>query len=153
MVRRNNRCLERHPRDSARDKGMIPIQYRALAFVLALGLFGGGMYWWGGSNARNACSAANGKASAKVEKAEDKRDVNIEAIAAATGAAVAQQLNQNRNDSNDDAEKIRTVYIRPECRAIDTDILRNLQQARDDANAALGISVRPATASADTANR
>jgi hypothetical protein len=129
---------------------MIPAQYRALALVLALCLFGGGMYWWGGNNARNACAAANGKASAKVEKAEDKRDANIEAIAAATASAVAAELNQNRNEGNESIERIRTVYVRPECRAVDPDILRELRQARDDANAALGISVRPAATATDT---
>lgn len=131
---------------------MIPAQYRALAFVLALGLFGGGMYWWGGSNARNACAAANGKAAARVEKVEDKRDLAVEAIAIATAEAVAVELNRNRGATDERSEKIRTVYVRAECRAVDPAVLQELRQARDDANAALGVSVRSSATGATAAN-
>ena len=131
---------------------LIPVQYRALALVLALGLFGGGMYWWGGSNARNACAAANGKANAKIEKAEDKRDLAVEDIATATATAVAQELNRTRSETDESAERIRTVVVPGTCRAVDPFILRELRQARDDTNAALGVSVRPSPAGATTAN-
>lgn len=115
---------------------LIPVQYRVLAAFLALLAFGGTMYWWGISNARSACSAANGKANAKVEALEDKRDLKIDTIAQQTADKIAQELAQNRNDGNESAEKIRTVYVRPECRAVDPAILQELRQARDYANAA-----------------
>ena len=130
----------------------VPPEYRALAIVLALGLFGGGMYWWGGNNARNACAAANGKANTKVEKAEDKRDLAIDKIATATADALAVKLNQNRSETNEQAERIRTVYVRPECRAVQPDIVRELRQARDGVNAALGVRVRPDAAGTDSTN-
>ncbi len=131
---------------------LIPVQYRALALVLALGLFGGGMYWWGGNNARNACAAANGKASAKVEKAEDRRDLAVEDIATATATAVAAELNQNRSDANDRAERIRIVEVPGACRNIDPAIVRELRQAADGVNAALGVRVRPAPAEPGAGN-
>ncbi len=131
---------------------MIPVQYRALALVLALGLFGGGMYWWGGNNARNACAAANGKASAKVEEAEDKRDANIENIATATANAVAAELNRNRGQSDERSERIRIVEVPGACRNIDPAIVRELRQAADGINATLGIGVRSDTPGTSAAN-
>lgn len=121
---------------------LIPVQYRALALVLAVLLLVGGGYWWGGNNARNACAAANGKATAKVEKAEDKRDVNIEAIATATADAVAAELNQNRGAANESAEIIRTVVVPGDCRPVDPIIVRELRTAADGVNATLGIRMR-----------
>lgn len=131
---------------------LIPVQYRALALVLAVLVLVGGGYWWGGHNARNACAAANGKASAKVEQAEDKRDANIDAIAAATADAVASELNQNKADANESAQIIRTVYVPGNCRAIDPIIVQQLRTAADGINAKVGISMRPAGAGAGSGN-
>jgi hypothetical protein len=138
---------------------LIPAEYRAaamvaavLAAVLALGLFGGGMYWWGNSNGRNGCAAANGKANAKIEKAEDKRDLAIDGIAAATAEAVAQELNRNRGLSDERSERIRTVEVPGNCRAVDPVIVRELRQARDGVNAALGVGLRPSSTEPDPAN-
>jgi hypothetical protein len=131
---------------------LIPVQYRALALVLALGLFGGGMYWWGGNNARNACAAKAGKESAKIEKAEDKRDIAIDGIAAATAEAVAAELNRNRGLSDERAERIRVVEVPGACRNIDPAIMRELRAAADGANAALGIGVRSAAAESGAGN-
>lgn len=121
---------------------LIPVQYRALAIVLALVLFGGGMYWWGGNNARNACAAKQGKASAKVEKAEDKRDEQVEKIATATATAVARELAMAKGETNESADRIRVVEVPIACRSVDPGIVRELRQARADANAALGVRLR-----------
>jgi hypothetical protein len=126
--------------------------YMPLIGLVLLLAYGGGMYWWGGNNARNACSAANGKASAKVEQTEDKRDANIEAIASATASAVAAELNQNRSDSNDRSERIRIVEVPGACRAIDPVIVRELRQAADSVNTALGVRVRPDPAEPGSGN-
>jgi hypothetical protein len=117
--------------------------YMPLIGLVALLAYGGGMYWWGGSNARNACAAANGKASAKVEQTEDKRDANIEEIATAAARATAAELNLNRGQTDESTDRIRTVVVPGACRTVDPGIVRELRQARDDANAALGIRMRP----------
>lgn len=114
------------------------------ALVLAL-VFAWG-YWLGSSAAKDACAAKAGTAAAKVEKAEDRRDVNIDAIASATAGAVAAAMNDNRATSNDSSEKIRTVVVPGPCRAVDPSILLELRTAADSANAALGIGVRPGAA-------
>ena len=131
---------------------LIPLEYRALVLVVSLGLFGGGMYWWGGSNARNACAAKNGAATAKVERAEDKRDLAVEDIASATASAVANELRNNRSDGDESSERIRTIAVPGNCRAVDPVVLRELDSARDHINAALGVSVRPSAAGTDSAN-
>lgn len=126
--------------------------YLRLIGLVALLVYGGGMYWWGGSNARNACAAANGKASAKLERAEDKRDMAVEDIAAATAEAVARELNNSRSDADESAQRIRVVEVPVACRTVDPGIVRELREARDGVNAALGGGVRPASAGAPAAN-
>lgn len=119
-----------------------PNPYAWLAALLILIATGAGCYWWGGNNARNACAAANGKANAKLESAEDKRDTNIEQIATAAARATAAEMNQNRGQTDESSERIRTVVVPGACRAVDPGIVRELRQARDDANTALGIRMR-----------
>lgn len=120
--------------------------YLRLIGLVALIAYGLGAYWVGGRNARNACAAANGKASAKIESIEDKRDLKIEDIAAATAGAVAAELTANRGYSDESAERIRTVVVPSDCRTVDPSILRELREARDDANSALGVRMRPGSA-------
>lgn len=120
---------------------LLAARVAAFALVVALSVAGG--FYWGHSSAADACAAKAGKATAKVEKAEDKRDENIDAIAAATAGAVAAAMNDNRAESNESTDRIRTVVVPGPCRAVDPDILRELRAAADDANAALGIRVRP----------
>jgi len=117
--------------------------YLILAGVLAIiGAFGGG-YWRGNVAASDACEAEKGRAVVKAEAAEDTRDVNIEAIATAAATATAAAMNENRDTTNESTERIRTIVVPGACRAVDPAILFELRQARDDANAALGVGVRP----------
>ena len=126
--------------------------YFILAGVLALvGAFGGG-YWRGNVAASDACAADKLDVVTKVESTEDTRDENIEAIATAAATATAAAMNQNRGSTNESSERIRTVVVPGACRAVDPAILFELRAARDDANAALGIGVRPVAAGADPAN-
>lgn len=123
-----------------------------LAGVLAIvGAFGGG-YWRGNVAASDACEAEKGRAVVKTEAAEDTRDANIEAIATAAATATAAAMNENRGVTNESSERIRTIVVPGACRAVDPAILFELRQARDDANAALGGSLRPGAAGADPAN-
>lgn len=121
-----------------------------IAAVVLLAAVGAG-YWWGRSAATTACAAKAGTGAAKIEAAEDKRDERIDAVAAATASAVAAALNQNRSSADESAARILTVEVPAPCRAVDPVSLRELRAARDDANAALGISVRPDAAGADPA--
>lgn len=126
--------------------------YFILAGVLALvGAFGGG-YWRGNVAASDACEADKGRAVVKTEAAEDTRDENIEAIATAAATATAAAMNQNRGSTNESSERIRTVVVPADCRAVDPAILFELRAARDDANAALGVGVRPVATGADPGN-
>ena len=123
--------------------------YLILAGVLALvGAFGGG-YWRGNVAASDACKAEKLDVVTKVESTEDARDANIEAIATAAATATAAAMNENRGATNESSERIRTIVVPGACRAVDPAILLELRQARDDANAALGVGVRPDAAGAD----
>lgn len=122
-----------------------------LAIVLVLAASVGGGYWWGYSAAANSCAARGGNAKDKIERVEDRRDANVDAIGADTAGKVAAGVNQNRGSTDESAERIRTVYVPGDCRAVDPDILRELRAARDDANAALGVGVRPDPAGAPAA--
>ena len=126
--------------------------YFILTGLLALGGALGGGSWWGHGAASDACVANAAKLASKVESAEDKRDVNVEAIATAAATAAAAALNENRGTTHESVERIRTVVVPADCRDVDTDILRELRAARDGANAALGIGVRPAGTGADPAD-
>jgi len=126
--------------------------YLILAGVLAFAGACGGSFMYGRSIAADKCEADKGRAVVKVEAAEDTRDENIEAIATAAATAAAAALNQNRGATNESSERIRTVVVPGACRAVDPAILRELQAARDDANAALGVGVRPAEAGTATPN-
>ena len=123
-----------------------------LAGLLLLGGSVTGGYVWGARNAAALCAASNAKATGKIEKAEDQRDANVDAIGASTSAQVASEVNQNRGSTDESAERIRTVYVRGDCRDVDPGILRELRAARDDANAALGIGVRPVAAGSASAD-
>lgn len=94
------------------------------------------------------CKAAAGTGAAKVERIEDRRDENIDAIATKTAAAVTGAMAGNRSKTDDSATFIRTVYVRPDCQLVPDPIVRELRAATDDANAALGIGVRPEPAGA-----
>jgi hypothetical protein len=122
-----------------------------IAAAVLLASVGGG-YWWGHTAAATSCKAKAGAATTKVEKVEDRRDENIDKIAAATAGAVAAALNENRGSTDESTERIRTVVVPGACRAVDPGILRELRAARDDANAALGIGVRPGASGADPAD-
>lgn len=111
--------------------------YSILAALLILLATNAGSYWLGGSNARNACAADNGKAAAKVEKREDRRDQAVDTIGADTRQAVNTEQNLNRSKTDESAHRIRTVVVPGNCRAVDPAVVRELQQAADDANAAL----------------
>ena len=120
--------------------------YAILAAVLFWLASVAGAYWWGSSSASDACAAKAGKASAKVEAAEDRRDAAIDDIGADTRTAVDNERNLNKGRTNESAQRIRTVVVPGDCRRIDPAIVRELQQATDDANAALGVGMRPAPA-------
>jgi hypothetical protein len=120
--------------------------YFILAGVLAIGCSGGGGFLYGRSVEADACDADKLDVVTKVESTEDTRDENIEAIATAAATATAAAMNANRGSTNESTERIRTVVVPGACRAVDPAILFELRQARDDANAALGIGVRPAEA-------
>ena len=126
--------------------------YLILAGVLAFGGACGGSFMYGRSVAADKCEADKGRAVVKVEAAEDTRDANIEAIATAAATATAAAMNENRGATNESSERIRTVVVPGACRAVDPAILRELREAADDANAALGVGVRPVAAGADPAN-
>ena len=123
--------------------------YLILAGVLAFGSACGGSFLYGKSVAADKCEADKGRAVVKVEAAEDTRDANIEAIATAAATAAAAAMNENRGVTNESSERIRTIVVPGACRAVDPAILYELRQARDDANAALGGSLRPVAAGAD----
>lgn len=123
-----------------------------LGALLALLLAAAGGYWRGHSAASTACQAKAGAASAAVKDAQDTRDLAVEAIATATAAAVSAGLAENRSATDESTDRIRTVVVPGPCRAVDPGIVRELRQARDDANAALGVGVRPAAAGADPAD-
>lgn len=127
-----------------------PWAYLIAAAVL-LGSVGGG-YWWGHTAAATTCQAKAGGAAAKVERIEDRRDAVIDQVAAATAGAVAAALNQNRGSTDESVERIRTVVVPADCRAVDPDVLRELRAARDDANAALRSGLRPGAAGAAPAD-
>ncbi len=126
--------------------------YLILGAVLAIGAAGAGGFFYGKSVEADACIADAAKEAGKVESAEDKRDANVEAIATAAATAAAAALNENRGTTHESVERIRTVVVPADCRAVDPDILRELRTARDGANAALGIGVRPAGTGADSAD-
>ena len=133
---------------------MIPVAtpYLVLGGVLAVvGAFGGG-FLYGKSVEKDACIADAAKAAGKVEAAEDKRDENIEAIATAAATAAAAAMNDNRGTTYESVERIRTVEVPADCRRVDPVVLRELRAARDGANAALGVGVRPGAAGADPAD-
>jgi len=114
-----------------------------IAAVLLLATGSGG-YWWGHRTAASSCAAKADAAAAKVEAAEDARDANVEAVATATAAAVAGALATNRGYADGSEGRIRTVVVPGDCRAVDPVIVRELREAADDVNAALGVRVRPA---------
>lgn len=126
--------------------------YFILAGVLAIGCAGGGGFLYGRSVESDKCEADKGRAVVKTEAAEDARDEKIEAIATAAATATAAAMNQNRGVTYESSERIRTVVVPGACRAVDPAILFELRAARDDANAALGVGVRPVAAGADPAN-
>lgn len=127
-----------------------PWTYLIVVAVMALSIGGG--YRLGHTAATTSCAAKAGKAAAKVEAAEDRRDANIDAIGATTATGVAGALNQNRGTTDDSVERIRTIVVPGDCRAVDPGIVRELRAARDDANAALGVGLRPGTAEPDPAH-
>lgn len=124
--------------------------YVILAGVLAVGAACGGSFLYGKSVEADACEAAKGRAVVKTEAAEDTRDENIEAIAVAAAIAAAAAMNENRGATNESSERIRTIVVPSACRAVDPAILRELRSAADDANAALGVGMRPAPAGTDS---
>lgn len=126
--------------------------YIILAGMLAFGGACGGSFLYGKSVGADKCEADKGRTVVKVEAAEDTRDTNIEAIATAAATATAAAMNQNRGATNESSERIRTVVVPADCRRVDPAILRELREARDDANAALGVGVRPDAAGAAAAN-
>lgn len=126
--------------------------YLILGAVLAIGAAAGGGYWRGHVAATNACAANAAKEVGKVEAAEDRRDENIEAIATAAATAAAAALNENRGTTYESVERIRTVEVPADCRRVDPVVLRELRAARDGANAALGVGVRPVAAGTDPAD-
>lgn len=133
---------------------MIPVAtpYLILGAVLAIGGAAGGGYWFGHSVASDACIAKAAEDAGKVEAAEDKRDTNIEAIATAAASAAAAAMNENRGSTYESVERIRTVEVPADCRRVDPVVLRELRAARDGANAALGVGVRPGAAGTDPAD-
>lgn len=126
--------------------------YFILAGVLALVGAGGGGFLYGRSVGKDACVAKAAIEAGRVEAAEDTRDENIEAIATAAATAAAAALNDNRGTTYESVERIRTVEVPADCRSVDHGILRELRAARDGANAALGVGVRPGAAGADPAD-
>ena len=127
-----------------------PWTYLIAVVVLILAVGGG--YRWGSTAAATSCQAKAGTAKAKVEGVEDARDEAIDKIGADTSSASSAALNQNRGDTDESIERIRTVLVPGDCVAVDPGIVRELRAARDDANAALGVGLRPGAAGADPAD-
>jgi hypothetical protein len=122
-----------------------------IAVAVLLSSVGGG-YWWGHTAAATSCAAKAGKAVGKAVDVGDRRDTKVDAIGQSTAAATGAALNRNRNATDESVERIRTVIVPGPCRAVDPAILRELRAARDGANTALGIGVRPGSAGAGAAD-
>lgn len=128
-----------------------PYAWLIAVVVLALAVCGG--YWWGHTAAATSCAAKAGAAGARVERAEDRRDANVEAIATATAAAVAATITENRGSTDESTERIRTVVVPGACRRADPVVVRELRAARDDVNAAIRAGLRLEPTGADPADR
>jgi hypothetical protein len=109
---------------------------------------GGGGYWWGHTAAATSCKAAAIKPLTKAANAGARRDAHVDAIGQASAAATDAALNRNRNATDESAQRIRTVVVPGPCRLVDPGILRELRNARDGTNAALGVGVRQGAAGA-----
>jgi hypothetical protein len=130
----------------------IPNPWALVAVAVALALSLGGGYWWGHAAATTACAAKAGKAVVKVEAIEDKRDAAIDAIGAHSRATTDVALNSNKEATDESAERIRRVPVSPAC-VVPGDVVRELDAARDAANAALRGGVRPGGPGSDPADR
>lgn len=138
---------------SLADRSLLlnPWTYVVLVVVLAIT---GASGFIGGYVVRGwRCTAGAGKAAAKVERVEDKRDDNIDAIASAAAGAAAAAVNDNRSSTDESAERIRKVFVAAPCSSVPAPVLLELRAARDHANAALGVGVRPGAAGAGAADQ
>ena len=109
-------------------------------------------FFYGQHVANAEHGAKQGVIAASVEAKEDKRDVAIDAIGTAAREGVLAALNENRNLGNERTERIRTVVVPSDCRAVNPAILRELSAAGNDINAALRSGLRPSTAPASATN-
>lgn len=126
--------------------------YAILAALLLWIATAAGSFFWGRHVEGNARDAAAKTAGDKVERAEDKRDANVDAIGAAVAAGVAAALNENGSSTHESAERIRTVFVPSSCRDVDPVVVRELAQATDDANTTLRVGLRSAASRAAAGN-
>lgn len=132
---------------------MIPVAWQVAAgkwatvAVLLVACVGGG-YVWGSRAAATKCAAKVGKAAAKIESREDKRDANIEAIGQQTRERVAAAGAETKESGDASAERIRTVYVDADCRAVPADIVREHDDAVERINAKVRGGMRPGAAAA-----
>lgn len=118
-----------------------PWTYLVLLLGCALLVFGG--YRWGARATADHFQAATGKTLEQAIVAANKVSVAVDRIGADTTHAIAAAVNDNRGSTDESTERIRTVVVPGDCRAVPADIVRELAAARDDANAALRAGVRP----------
>lgn len=104
-----------------------------------------GGYFWGHGAAEDECAAKAGRDALAIEAKEDIRDERIAEIGDETRTAVNTATQETRSSSDEAAERIRTVYVRADCRPVPADIVREHAEARERVNTKLGVSVRPST--------
>src|SRR5690606_26396006 len=121
-----------------------------IAAVLLLATGSGG-YWWGHRTAASSCAAKAGAAAAKAERAEDQRDEAIDGIGAATVAGRSAAEGETRSATHASVERIRTVVVPGDCRAVDPVVLRELDEGRERVNAKIRSGLRQRAAGADPA--
>lgn len=122
-----------------------------LVLVVGLLVLVGGGYWWGATNASAACGNDAGKQANRAEAAEDARDSAVDAVGERTRAATNAAYNDTRGTADERAQRIRTVVVPGDCRAVDPAIVRELDDARERINAKIRGDLRPGAPQPDPA--
>lgn len=121
--------------------------YAVLAAVLLLVGSSAASFLYGKSVGRDGLVADQAADVAAQRERDAERQVNVEAIGTAAAAAVAAALNKTAGDANASVERIRTVVVPAECRAVDPASLQELRMGADAANTALRDGLRQLAAS------
>ena len=115
--------------------------------VLSLALVGGG-YWFGCRTTADHFKAATGKSLEQAIADANKVGAAVDKIGADTAKTTGAAINDNRGSTDESTARIRTIVVPGDCRAVDPGIVRELDAARSEANAALGAGLRPGAAGA-----